>query len=205
MSTRQPKLNAAQSDYIPTPKERAALQTVADRLVAANPAPRLKMRDNQISIDHRDHFTGNMLLMKALGTTDSDFKNGMLEQLANANPPGSEESGLNFLLSVVKGIEPRDQIEAMLGAQMAVVHKTAMTFAQRIAVAENILEAESAERIVNKCARTFASQIQALKLYRSSGEQTVTVQNVSVRDQAQAIVGNVGQRAPDQTEFDACH
>ena len=112
------------------------------------------------------------------------------------------KSGLNFLISVVKGIEPRDQIEAMLGAQMAIVHKTAMMFAQRIAVAENILEAESAERIVNKCARTFASQIQALKLYRSSGEQTVTVQNVSVRDQAQAIVGNVTQ-APRETLTDA--
>ena len=91
MKNQRAKPTKAQSIYTPTPKERAALQTVADRLVTANPAPRLKLRDKQISIDHRDNFTGNMLLMKALGTTDSDFKNGMLEQLANANPPGSEE------------------------------------------------------------------------------------------------------------------
>ena len=35
----------------------------------------------------------------------------------------------------------------------------------------------------------------ALKRYRSSGEQSVTVQNVSVRDGGQAIVGNVTQQA----------
>ena len=51
MSTKQAKLNTAQSDYIPTPKEKAALQTVADRLVAANPTPRMRIRDNQISVD----------------------------------------------------------------------------------------------------------------------------------------------------------
>ena len=34
--------------------------------------------------------------MNAFGTIDSDFKDGILKQLANANPPGSEEFGLNF-------------------------------------------------------------------------------------------------------------
>jgi hypothetical protein len=29
---------------------------------------------------------------------------------------------LNFMLSVIRGIKPSDQVEAMIGAQMAVVH-----------------------------------------------------------------------------------
>jgi hypothetical protein len=33
---------------------------------------------------------------------------------------------------VVKGIEPRDQIEAMVAAQMAAVHNATMTFARRL-------------------------------------------------------------------------
>ena len=37
------------------------------------------------------------------------------------------------MLSVIKGIEPLDQIEAMLGAQMAAVHMASMTFARRLA------------------------------------------------------------------------
>jgi hypothetical protein len=35
------------------------------------------------------------------------------------------------MLSVVKGIEPKDQVEAMLAAQMAAVHTATMTFARR--------------------------------------------------------------------------
>ena len=42
------------------------------------------------------------------------------------------------MLSVVKGIEPNDQVEAMLAAQMAAVHMTTMTFARRLAQVENI-------------------------------------------------------------------
>jgi hypothetical protein len=78
-------------------------------------------------------------MMGALGTVDSDLKNDLVEQLANVNPPGSEESGLNFSISVVKGIEPRDPIEAMLGTQLAVVHTAAMRFARRVALADNLL------------------------------------------------------------------
>ena len=38
--------------------------------------------------------------------------------------------------------------------------------------------------------------MEALRRYRSGGEQNVTVQHVSVNDGGQAIVGNVTQAAP---------
>jgi hypothetical protein len=49
----------------------------------------------------------------------------LLKQLVNAGTQGStaDEHGLNFMVSVVKGIEPKDQVEAMLAAQMATVIK----------------------------------------------------------------------------------
>jgi len=37
----------------------------------------------------------------------------------------------------MKGIEPRDQLETMLLAQMAAVHVASMTFARRLAHVEN--------------------------------------------------------------------
>jgi hypothetical protein len=43
----------------------------------------------------------------------------------------------------------------------------------------------------NKLARTFAAQVEALKRYRSGGEQKMTVQHVHVAEGGQAIVGNV--------------
>ncbi len=39
----------------------------------------------------------------------------------------------------------------------------------------------------------FTTQVETLKRYRSGGDQTVTVQHVSVTDGGQAIVGNVMQ------------
>jgi hypothetical protein len=99
------------------------------------------------------------------------------------------------MLSVVKGIEPRDQIEAMLAAQMAAVHMASMTFARRLAHVENIPQQDSAERAFNKLARTFAAQMSALKEYRSKGEQKMTVQHVHVAEGGQAIVGNVNAPA----------
>ena len=44
-------------------------------------------------------------------------------------------------------------------------------------------------------ARTYAMQMEALKRYRTGGEQKVTVQHVSVNEGGQAIVGNVNQAA----------
>jgi hypothetical protein len=92
---------------------------------------------------------------------------------------------------VIKGIKPRDEIEAMLAAQMAAVHNATMTFARRLTFVDNIQQQDSAERGFNKLARTFAAQTEALKRYRSNGEQKVTVQHVTVSDGGQAIVGNV--------------
>jgi hypothetical protein len=47
--------------------------------------------------------------------------------------------------------------------------------------------------MLNKLARTFAAQVEALKKYRSAGEQTIKVQYVTVNDGGRAIVGNVKQ------------
>jgi hypothetical protein len=70
--------------------------------------------------------------MRACGTADFDFFDGLTLQLVNASKgQGSTEKTVNFMLSVVKGVEPRDQIEAMLAAQMAAVHMASMTFARR--------------------------------------------------------------------------
>jgi len=66
-----------------------------------------------------------------------------------------------------------------------------MTFARRLNHVDNIPQQDSAERAFNKLARTFASQLEALKRYRSAGEQTVRVEHVTVNEGGQAIVGNV--------------
>lgn len=104
---------------------------------------------------------------------------------------GTDSRGTNFALSVVKSIAPKDEIEAMLATQMAAVHMASITFARRLAHVDNIPQQESASNAFNKLTRTFAMQMEALKRYRTGGEQKVTVQHVTVNDGGQAIVGAV--------------
>ncbi|MCP4385048.1 MAG: hypothetical protein GY798_27155 [Hyphomicrobiales bacterium] len=58
---------------------------------------------------------------------------------------------------------------------------------------ENFQQQDSAERAFNKLARTFTTQVEALKRYRTGGKQTVRVERVTVNEGGQAIVGNVEQ------------
>jgi hypothetical protein len=74
---------------------------------------------------------------------------------------------------------------------MAAVHEAIMTFTRQLAYVETIPQQDSNERALNKLARTFATQMEALQRYRSGGEQKVMVNQVSVNQGGQAIVGNV--------------
>jgi hypothetical protein len=133
--------------------------------------------------------------MDALGRVDIDFLIGFLRQISDAGSHGRELDpvDINFMLSVIKGIQPRDRVEAMLASQMAAVHTASMRFARQLAHVENIRQQDSAERALTKLTRTFAAQMEALKRYRTGGEQKVTVQHVTVSEGGQAIVGNVTQ------------
>jgi len=184
----------------------AAERTAASKYLArseAKPSVRFKVSNNaggtQIEPDHPDKIIGQALIMGALGSADNAFVDGIINQLANVGSNGQElERGLNFMLSVINGIEPRDQLETMLAAQMAAVHVASMTFAGRLAHVETVEQQDSAERAFNKLTRTFATQMEALKRYRTGGEQKVTLQHVSVAEGGQAIVGNVTQAAREK-------
>jgi hypothetical protein len=127
--------------YEPTPHERAVAKAYLEK---SRPSPRMKVSVKgdaaTISPDHPDASIGHLLLMEALGTTEPDFLDGLPGQLANVGTQGRvvDERGVNFVLSMVKGVEPKDQVEAMLAAQMAAVHNATMTFARRLAHVDNI-------------------------------------------------------------------
>lgn len=185
------------ASYEPSPREREALEAHRARQEDAPAAPCMKVEYEEgvpcVAVDHPDGKIGQRLLMEALGTSSFDFLDGIVRQLVNAGSQGSEadEKALNFMLSVVKGVGPKDEIETMLAAQMAAVHMSTMTLARRFGQVETVDQQDSAERALNKFARTFTTQIEALKRYRTGGEQNVTVKHVTVNEGGQAVVGNV--------------
>ena len=137
-------------------------------------------------VKHDDPDIANALMLDAFGTTDQRFFDSLSSQLIRVGG-----QNFNFMLSVVSGIEPRDQIEAMLAAQMAAVHMQTMTFARRLTKADTYLESETAEKALNRLSRTFTTQMEALNRYRGKGQQKMTVEHVHVHEGGQAVVSNV--------------
>jgi hypothetical protein len=176
--------------------------TTSTAIAATDPAqaaaaPRIKLLSHGYAIDHPDPALGEQLMADALGVADREAMDGILRQLVRASASGErpDEVSLAFMISMVKSIKPRDSIEAMLVAQMVSVHVMAMRCAQHLATADDLARHDSAARALGRLARTFPAQIDALNRYRSHGEPAITVQNVSVADGGNAIVGNVTQHA----------
>jgi hypothetical protein len=201
MKRTEHKAAAEAPSYKRTEREQTLLRKFTERR-DAELATQIKLVPNEkggltIEVNHEDIDVGYALLAEALGTANTDFIEGLVRQLADAGSRGSiDPKEINFMLGVIKSIKPNDQVEAMLGAQMAAVHITTMKFLQHFPRIQSLPQQDAAERAFNKLTRTFTMQMDALKRYRTGGEQKVTVQHVTVGEGGQAIVGNVTQATP---------
>ena len=197
IASAQSRAVAATQSYVPTAKEHAVVPAIIDRMQQAAPHARAKVEVKgdcaHLSWDHSNQIVGTLLWANALGTTDTTFAAAVFEQLVHVARTGSAvtETELNYMLSIVRGLAPTDPTEALLAAQMAAVHNASMVAARRLAHAETIAQQDSHATMLNKLTRTFAAQVEALKRYRTGGEQTIKVQHVTVNDGGRAIVGNV--------------
>lgn len=183
-----------------TPAQREKVMALSRRYRRRVTAPPMKldMADGvlQITYSHADPVAANLLLMAEVGTCDPAFLTGLSGQVARIGAHGAkiDETASNFLLSVVRAVEPRDELEAMLAAQMGAIHQATMMMARRLNLVDNLVKQDAAERALNKLARTYAMQMDALKRYRTGGQQKVTVEHVTVNAGGQAIVGAVAHR-----------
>ena len=89
----------------------------------------------------KDPQQGFELLRKAIGAEDLDFLYVILFQLSDActRDGAVDQDQLNFLFSIIKSFKPRDQIHAMLAAQMSVVHLNMMEFARPLTTIPSLL------------------------------------------------------------------
>jgi len=185
--------------YEPTEKEGDALYALKNRREQRTHGSNMRLQRDEdseaiaLDFDHEDQATAQVLAMYEIGTGDFRFYSGLLHQIASLGAQGerTSERASNFALGVIASIEPRDEVEAMLALQMATVHQATMMMARRLTHVETLPQQDSADRALNKLARTYATQVQTLKKYRSNGEQVVRVERVTVEDGGKAIVGNV--------------
>lgn len=195
--TASPAAPPAQKKYEPTPEEKEAIERVRRRRAERGPAPQVKLEPHEnglrLNYEHVDKDVAFTLLADALGTSDWDFVNGIVVQVMESVTRGNkvDTTDFNFILSVIKDIKPRDQMEAMLAAQAAAIHRATMKLAGRLGNSDNIPLQDSALGGLVKLSRAFTSLLDSLKRYRHGGEQRVIVQHVNVNDGGQAIVANV--------------
>jgi hypothetical protein len=174
----------------------------AAQALAASPPMRLTLKDGTLEIG----FLGvqpeiaSALQMADMGTADSDFHQGLVRQIAclGSQKVSVDSVASNFVMAVIRSVAPRDGLEAMLATQMGAIHAATMMMARRLNHVDTIPQQDAAERALNKLARTFATQMEALKRYRTSGQQKVTVEHVTVNAGGQAIVGAVTHGGGEQ-------
>jgi hypothetical protein len=134
-------------------------------------------------------------LLDTFGTTSPDFINVAISQMLEAMrgrgkaAPGQAE--INAALAFISGIEPANEVEAALAAQMAVTNGMALELLGRTRREEYVTQLEASGGLAVKLLRTFTLQAETLAKLRRGGGQTVRVEHVHVHAGGQAIVGNV--------------
>lgn len=103
--------------------------------------------------------------------------------------PGNDERA--FMVAVIAEMAPRDAVERMLAVQMAATHVAMVRSGRWLSATKTVEQVTAHYSGYNKLARTFTTQMEALRKHRNGGKQTVTVQHVNVEGGGQAIVGDV--------------
>jgi hypothetical protein len=194
--------------YEPTDQERAAIKAHLARRGARAPAPRVKLEllpkgGVCIGPDHPLRPMWAMRLQQVFGTVSSDFAGMMLRELSDAvtlDRDTIDETTVNGTLAALHGINPQDEVEAMLAAQMVATHLAAMECLRRARLPGQTFEGYDMNlRHAAKLTRTYTMQVDALKRYRSQGEQRVVVQHQHVNvtaDRAAVQVNGGANSAP---------
>ena len=201
----------------PHPVERTEIEKARRRTKARAPRIAINIEDRPTGgrvfyPDHSDEEGHDYRLADTFGTRSLEFVRSMLNGLGIAtadhlldydfNPGRPNQVALNAVLAVISGVRPKDEIEATLGAHMALTNIALLDLFARTrgSIANHKYEGDGIKRLdvlgnlTNKFLRTYTMQIEALARKRRKGEQNIKVKHVHVYAGGQAIVGNVSHR-----------
>lgn len=205
MSKRTPELDAptpAPKEPVrdPTPHEAAAMTKAAAYVQSRTQPPVYRLRTVEgrsanLSPPHNqvDGFIAQQ--SATFGTVSNDFASRTAAEVMDIVRSRGElmptEDQINAGVAAVAGIEPQNEAEAMLAAQMVGTHSVAMDMLSRAKQATSTDHLERYGTLATKLLRTYTAQLEALAKVRRGGAQKVVVEHVHVHAGGQAIVGNV--------------
>ena len=181
----------------PDPVERAQIEKARKRTKARAPRIAMHVEDRETAGSvvypaHSDEEGHMYRFADAFGTRSRQFVYSMLKGLGNAtadhslnldfSPASPDQTAFNAALAVIDGVRPKDEIEAMLAAHMAVANIVLLELVARTrgAVAGHRYEGNGIKRLdvlgnlTTKFMRTYTMQVEALTRKRRKGEHSST-------------------------------
>ena len=146
-------------------------------------------------------------LARTFGTHQIDFALNILDKtrdaiLVNNRPEGEVvEKLLNLVSATMMELAPRDGFEGMLISQMIAVYHHAMDCFRMATIKDNRRKMDIYSSLQNqgiKLMRTYVAQMEALKKYRTGGQQKMIVEHVHVNEGGQAVIGNMTKGGGDE-------
>ena len=146
-----------------------------------------------------EEFDTSKPILKHLGGSRSDHWNQMLcNQIINSGwfresmPADERRDQRTAILAFLASVNPKDAVEGMIATQLYASHAAAMECYRRAMIPGQPVEAKQIHlTLAAKLTKANATQVEALKKYRSKGQQKVIVEHVHVYQGGQAIVGQV--------------
>lgn len=158
----------------------------------------------KLEVDHE-------LTKAATGSDNPELGTLLMKQVTSAIwlPDWMSEEDListaRASFAMLKGIQPSDELEGMLAAQMVATHNAALECFRRAMLPEQTFQGRDSNlKSGTKLAALYTRQMDALNKHRGKGQQKVTVEHVHVEAGGQAIVGNIDNRK-DREETESQH
>lgn len=154
---------------------------------------KVNKEDNSINVKFKDiesfinaHGSKNVNLL------EKSIKDLIYYYSSHSDTSKEIEDSINFDLSIMDNLKPKDSLEAIMLKQILMTHSVINKCFIRASM-NNQSHADKDGNInrTTKLIRAFNSQIKAYIKYSRGGHQKVTVQHVNVKDGGQAIIGNM--------------
>lgn len=133
-------------------------------------------------------------MLEAFGTRSIPFLNDTLDNITKvmSSSQNITERQHDAAVAIMAAVEPQDELEATLAAQMVAANDCAMRCMRSMAGSQMTDHHQMYGNLANKFMRTFAAQMEALAKHRRGGEQVVKY--IHVHEGGQAVVaGTINQ------------
>lgn len=190
--------NATSTKRLPSAAEGAAIAAAREKFeqMPVRPEMELSMKEGgtvaALDAIHSDGSGHAAMLHEAVGSSSNGWLNlVMVDLLKLAKSRGQEEitpESASAAMAFMAAVQPENEVEAALGAQMFATHQIAMEMASRCRHTTDRVATMEYGNLATKMMRTFSGQVEALSKIRRGGEQVV--RHVHVYEGGQAVVAD---------------